>query len=268
MTERGEGCLDHVVRVRRTDRFGDDILHAERLEDRPHRAAGDNAGAGFGRPNDYLAGAVAVGDIMVQGAALAQRHADHAAPGLLVALRIASGTSRALPAPYPTRPFLSPTMTSAAKPNRRPPFTTLATRLMLTSFSANSLSSRSRGGPSPSRLRRSPCVRAISLPSEIQPALAGGVGQGLDPAMIHIGAAIEHDALDAGRLGALGDQLADCRCRRLVGPGLQIAAQSRIERRGRRKRVPGGIVDDLGIDMARGTVHRQAGGGPCPPPPP
>src|SRR4051794_2791843 len=83
MTERGEGCLDHVVRVRRTDRFGDDILHAERLEDRPHRAAGDNAGAGLGRPNDYLAGAVAVGDIMVQGAALAQRHADHAAPRLL-----------------------------------------------------------------------------------------------------------------------------------------------------------------------------------------
>src|SRR4051795_11860352 len=108
-------------------------------------------------------------------------------------------------------------MTSAAKPNRRPPFTTLATRLMLTSFSANSLSSRSRGWPSPpSRLRRSPCVRAIALPSEIEPALAGGVGQGLHPAMIHIGAAIEHDALDAGCLGALGDQLSDRAGRRLV----------------------------------------------------
>src|SRR3954465_7849260 len=108
-------------------------------------------------------------------------------------------------------------MTSAAKPNRRPPFTTLATRLVLTSFSANSLSSRSRGGPSPSRLRRSPCVRAIALPSEIQPALAGGIGQGFHPTMIHIGAAIEHDALDPRCLGALGDQLADRARRRLVG---------------------------------------------------
>src|SRR3954465_8523707 len=142
-------------------------------------------------------------------------------------------------------------MTSAAKPNRRPPFTTLATRLVLTSFSANSLSSRSRGGPSPSRLRRSPCVRAIALPSEIQPALAGGVGQGLHPAMIHIGAAIEHDALDPGRLRALGNQLADRAGCRLVGPGLQLFAQSRIERRGRRERMPGGIVDNLGVDMAR-----------------
>jgi len=45
-------------------------------------------------------------------------------------LRIASGTSFALPRPKPTRPALSPTTTSALKLNRRPPFTTLATRLM------------------------------------------------------------------------------------------------------------------------------------------
>src|SRR3954451_24469042 len=149
-------------------------------------------------------------------------------------------------------------MTSAAKPNRRPPLTTLATRLILTSFSANSLSSRSRGWPSPpSRLRRSPCVRAIALPSEIEPALAGGLGQGLDPAMIHIGAAIEHDALDAGRLGALGNQFADRGRRCLVGPGLQLLAHARIERRSRRERMSGRVVDDLDVDMARCAVHRQ-----------
>src|SRR4051794_2791844 len=147
-------------------------------------------------------------------------------------------------------------MTSAAKPNRLPPLTTFATRLMLTSFSANSLSSRSRGGPSPSRLRRSPCVRAIVLPSEIQPALAGGVGQGFHPAMIHIGAAIEHDALDPGRLRALGNQLADRAGCRFVGPGFQLVAQSGVERRCRRERVPGGVVDDLDVDVARGAVHR------------
>ena len=57
------------------------------------------------------------------------------------ALRIASGTSRALFEPMPTRPCPSPTTTSAAKPNLRPPLTTLATRLIETSFSIRSSSS-------------------------------------------------------------------------------------------------------------------------------
>ena len=45
-------------------------------------------------------------------------------------LLIASGTSRALPWPKPTRPLPSPTTTSAAKPKRLPPFTVFDTRLM------------------------------------------------------------------------------------------------------------------------------------------
>src|SRR5579862_7005826 len=128
-------------------------------------------------------------------------------------------------------------MTSAAKPNRRPPFTTLATRLMLTSFSVNSLSSRSRCWPSPpSRLRRSPCVRAIRVLSEFETALAGGVGQGLDPAVINIGAAVEHDARDPGRLGALGDQLADRNRCGGIGAGLQLRLEAGVKRRGGGKR--------------------------------
>src|SRR5690349_23249751 len=106
-------------------------------------------------------------------------------------------------------------MTSAAKPKRLPPLTTLATRLMPTSFSVNSLSSRSRGWRSPSPpLRPSRCVRAIRIPSETEPALAGGIGQRLDPAVVEIGAAVEYHSLDTRRLGALGEQLADrgCRC--------------------------------------------------------
>ena len=53
-------------------------------------------------------------------------------------LRIASGTSAALPRPAPTLPFPSPTTTTAAKEKRRPPFTTLATRLIKTTFSYKS----------------------------------------------------------------------------------------------------------------------------------
>jgi len=53
-------------------------------------------------------------------------------------LRIASGTSRALPMPAPTRPFWSPTTIRAEKENLRPPFTTLATRFRLTTLSVTS----------------------------------------------------------------------------------------------------------------------------------
>ena len=55
-----------------------------------------------------------------------------------MALEIATGTSRALPKPKPTRPLPSPTTVSAVKPNWRPPFTTFAVRLTATSFSVNS----------------------------------------------------------------------------------------------------------------------------------
>ena len=53
-------------------------------------------------------------------------------------LRMASATSPALPRPTPTRPCLSPTTISALKLKRRPPLTTLAERLMKTTFSVNS----------------------------------------------------------------------------------------------------------------------------------
>src|SRR5438874_3322617 len=150
-------------------------------------------------------------------------------------------------------------MTSAAKPKRRPPLTTFATRLMPTSFSVNSLSSRSRGWRSPSPLRPSRCVRAIGPLSEIEPALAGGVGQGLDPAVIEIGAAVKDDPRDPSRLGALGEQLSDRARRPFISAGLQVRLEAGIEGRSRGERAPGEIVDDLCIDMARRAKHRQPG---------
>src|SRR6476619_3296314 len=48
---------------------------------------------------------------------------------------MASETSFALPKPYPTRPLWSPATINALKLKRRPPFTTLAHRLMNTTFS-------------------------------------------------------------------------------------------------------------------------------------
>src|SRR5947209_1873091 len=51
---------------------------------------------------------------------------------------IASGTSSAFPSPAPTWPRPSPTTTIAEKLNRRPPLTTLDTRLICTTRSVNS----------------------------------------------------------------------------------------------------------------------------------
>src|SRR5438552_2787108 len=83
-------------------------------------------------------------------------------------LRIASGTSLALPSPKPTCPFWSPTTTSALKLKRRPPFTTFATRLMWTTFSFSSTpwaSVMMRRGPPEER-------SAIDPFSELESALA------------------------------------------------------------------------------------------------
>src|SRR2546422_875051 len=68
------------------------------------------------------------------------------------ALRTASLTSLAFPVATPTRPCPSPTATSALNPKRRPPLTTLATRLIEITFSMRPSPSRCRSPPS----RRSP----------------------------------------------------------------------------------------------------------------
>src|SRR5918992_707313 len=62
---------------------------------------------------------------------------------------IATGTSFALPYPTPTWDFSSPTTTSAVNEKRRPPLTTLATRLISTTRSRRSGPARSRGPRSP-----------------------------------------------------------------------------------------------------------------------
>src|SRR5690606_2861158 len=123
-----------------------------------------------------------------------------------VALAIASGTSRAFAEAWPILPLPSPTTTSAAKPKRLPPFTTLATRLMLTRRSMiSSCSSRSL------RLRSVFSLRAIlsSYPLEIQASFAGTIGQSLDASMIQERAAVKDHLLHAFFRGALRDQFAD-----------------------------------------------------------
>src|SRR5690606_37363487 len=139
-----------------------------------------------------------------------------------VALRIASGTSRALPWPKPTRPFWSPTTTSAAKPKRRPPLTTLATRLMWTSLSTISLSRSSRMLMSTGVLTRS---------SEVEAALARGVGERLHSPVIDVSATVKDHVGDSGLLGPFRNQLPDLARGGLVGAPSELLAHLRLKRR-------------------------------------
>src|SRR5512135_2578619 len=150
------------------------------------------------------------------------------------ALRTASDTSFAFPVAMPTRPRPSPTATSALNENRRPPFTTLATRLIEMTFSTMSLPcsrSRSRREPRSPRPRSPPRPRprprgasaagrsgaAVSVPSvvaccssamlELQSAFARAVCDGLHATVIPIAGAVEHDPRDPRRLGPLRQQL-------------------------------------------------------------
>src|SRR5215813_12398557 len=107
-------------------------------------------------------------------------------------LRMASGTSLALPRPTPTLPFPSPTTISAEKLKRRPPFTTLATRLMWMtrslSFSSSMLSS------------------AMEILSELQAGFAGRVGEGLHSAVVEVAVAVEDDLVDLALEADLRDE--------------------------------------------------------------
>src|SRR5262245_52654104 len=156
-------------------------------------------------------------------------------------LRIASGTSLALPSPTPTCPDSSPTTTSAEKLKRRPPFTTLATRLMWITRSFSLSSSICSNA-----MRESPnfCEKL-----KFEPALARRVGEGADAAVVEVTVAIEDDPIDFLGETNLGDQRADF----LGGFGLVSLVERALQVLGERRDVGEGaaraVVDDLGVDV-------------------
>src|ERR1700712_2762376 len=122
-------------------------------------------------------------------------------------------------------PLPSPTMTSAVKLKRRPPLTTLATRLMATTRSSVADLSWAPPRPPPWRSRppwpppsrrwvpgiRRPSVACSSYegPSERQAPLSGRVRELRDAAVVAASAAVDHDRVDPPRLGGRGGGPAD-----------------------------------------------------------
>src|SRR5919199_4509758 len=95
-------------------------------------------------------------------------------------------------------PFSSPTTTRAVNEKRRPPLTTLATRLISTtrSWRSRPVADTDRSGAAMSSFEGSGL--------EVQAALAGALGQGLHTAVVLVAAAVEHGGVDAGGTGPLG----------------------------------------------------------------
>src|SRR5580704_1937431 len=162
-----------------------------------------------------------------------------------MALEIATGTSRALPYPNPTRPAPSPTTVSAVNPNCLPPFTTFATRLTATSFS-------SRSSPDIGF-----SVLAILSPLELETRLAGGIRQRFHAAVVHEAGTVECNLADALRLGPLRDGATDGLGGLDVARGLQLAAHIFLHGRGGHQDLVAFRGEDLRINMPRRAVDGE-----------
>ena len=126
------------MRVVGAEGLGEDVLHPGRLQHGADGAARDDAGALRGGLEKYTRAAPKC-PVISHGIVVSLSGTKiRSFLACSTDLRIASGTSRALPSPTPTWPRPSPTTTRAVNENRRPPLTTLATRLMETTRSVRS----------------------------------------------------------------------------------------------------------------------------------
>ena len=129
-------ALHHIDRVIASIVLAQNVADARRFNHGTHRAAGDNAGAGSRWLQHDAAGAKLVstrcGMLVPDMGTRIRFFLACSTP-----LRIASGTSPALPIPAPTSPLPSPTTTMALKLKRRPPFTTFETRFTRTTRSSS-----------------------------------------------------------------------------------------------------------------------------------
>src|SRR5690349_17276471 len=146
-------------------------------------------------------------------------------------------------------PFSSPTTTRAVKEKRRPPLTTLATRLISTT---RSWRSRPAGETDLSGAAIRGFLRVEGL--EGQAALAGALGQRLDTAVVLVAAAVEDGGLDARGLRALGQQHAGTAGLVHAGKGLELG----LGPRDRGQRGPVDVVDELRHDAPVGAEHGDA----------
>src|ERR1700759_5376600 len=139
----------------------------------------------------------------------------------------------------PTTSRSSPTTTSAVNEKRRPPLTTLATRLISTTRSW-----RSSPAAETVRSRTTGISRPRLAVLEGQPALAGSVGERPHAPVVLVAATVEHCRGDPGLDRALRQQAPGTG--RLLHP--PQSAQFGLDPVDRGHRAAGLVVDQLGED--------------------
>src|SRR5439155_9161261 len=195
-------------------------------------------------------------------------------------LRIASATSPALPSPSPTLPRLSPTTTSALKLKRRPPLTTLAERLMNTTFSFRSLPSlpsdplsveseglprRPPGPPWRPPPRRpgwklvfSATMFSWFLELKLQSCFARRIGQRFYFSVKLGPTPVKDHSFDALASGCFGCQLPNSSRAGHIGFPFFAIWNTLAERRNSRQRPPSLVIDKLNVDILAGETDTHA----------
>src|SRR5215218_7801624 len=150
----------------------------------------------------------------------------------------------------PTTESSSPTATSTVNENRRPPLTTLATRLISITRSCRS---RPLGLTLSTAMESMRVDDGCGRTSELQPSFARPFGDGGDTPVVAVAAAVEDAGLDPGALGPLGEQLS--------GP-LRLLHRAELTELGlgpgdRHEGAAGVVVDQLGEDSAVRAIDRE-----------
>ena len=256
-----------LIALSRAERLAQHVVDAGALQHGAHRTTGDDAGTGAGRTQQHDAGRRLTLH-RVRDGALDARDLEEVLLGLLdtlgdrrghlLGLAVADADRAVAVADDDQRGEAEAATTlddlgdavdrDDALDVRRSSPRRAATAAVAAVAAARCRRHRCRGaGAAPSRrdcpgIRRS--FRFVDTSSELQPALAGGVGQRRDPAVVAVAAAVEHHGVDAGLLGALGDELADLACALAVlSPSSARTSASRSRPRPacgpRRRRRPG-----------------------------
>src|SRR5512139_738393 len=165
-------------------------------------------------------------------------------------------------------------MTRAVKLKRRPPLTTLATRLIATTRSMYDVPLSAPPRPAFRPSRRSPPwpppLRGAAISgsssriqiailasgaSELEPLLARAVRQSGDAAVVLVAGAVEHDRADARLHSTLREELAHLA--RLGGLVAGVGTEVGLHRRRGGERVARGVVDDVGEHVRGRAGHDQ-----------
>src|SRR5262245_23096554 len=238
-----DGGVHQVVRVARPEALGEDVLHARRLEHRPHSGARDDARAGRRRLEQHTPRAEVSEDLVRNRATARQRDREHLLLGGFTRLADRVGHLVGL-----AEADTDSSLLIADRHDRieREPTTAL-----------HHLGAAVHADHALHELRFGRFGASHDAPLELQSAGARAVGQRLDSTVIEVATAVEAHLADAAGLGALREQLADRGAHRhaplAIDARLQIVAA-----RGGGERDSAHVVDDLGIDVRRAAEHREA----------